>query len=134
MICRAGATTTGRKCPPVRPWTISETAFDQDVALQSTIVLRRHKSAETGYGQPCSMGKNACPAQIGSGLPRHRRGLRVGVPNAVRPCFADHPKAKRVPPLAAGPRPWTLGVRTAEALGTRPRLVRDPAMASQPPT
>jgi len=73
------------------------------------------------------------PGTLGSGLPRPRRGTRAGVPNAVRPCFADHPsKAKRVPPLAAGPRPWTLGVRTAEALGTRPRLVRDPALASEP--
>jgi hypothetical protein len=47
---------------------------------------------------------------------------------------ADHPsKAKRVHALAAGPRPWTLRVRTAEALGTRPRLVRDPAMESERP-
>jgi hypothetical protein len=42
--------------------------------------------------------------------------------------------AKRVDALAAGPRPWTLGVRTANALGTRPRLVRDPTTASEPPT
>jgi hypothetical protein len=81
------------------------------------------------------MGKNACSAHSARAFPGPRRGLRVGVPNAVRPCSAGHPsKAKRVHALAAGPRPWTLGVRTAEALGTRPRLVRDPAMASQPPT
>jgi hypothetical protein len=81
------------------------------------------------------MGKNACPAHAARAFPGPGRGIRAGVPNAVRPCSADHPsKAKRVPPLAAGLRPWTLGVRTAESLGARPRLVRDPAMASQPPT
>jgi|GEM_PF-6214871 len=80
------------------------------------------------------MGKNACPAHSARAFPGTGAGSGP-VPNAVRPCFADHPsKAKRVPALAAGPRPWTLGVRTAEALGARPRLVRDPAMASQPPT
>jgi hypothetical protein len=66
------------------------------------------------------MGKNACPAHAAGAFPGP--GAESGPA-----CSAHHPsKAKRVHALAAGPRPWTLGVRTAEALGTRPRLVRDP--------
>ena len=105
-----------RKPPPTRTFPPSE--HDRAATTQ---VSRNELWAPVQHGQE--------PGRLGSGLPRPRRGIRAGVPNAVRPCFADHPsKAKRVPPLAAGPRPWTLGVRTAEVLGTRPRLVRDPAV------
>jgi hypothetical protein len=126
MKRRAGATTTGKKCPTGTTLDTLGNRLRPDVPLQSTIAPRRHKSAETGLWPPVQHGQARLAGTLGSGLPGPRRGIRVGVPNAVRPCVADHPKAKRI---HAGGRSATLDARCpdrrgawdAPAPGTRPR-------------
>jgi hypothetical protein len=127
MKRRAGATTTGKKCPTGTTLDDLGNRLRPDVPLQSRIVPRRRKSAETGYGHPCSMGKNACPAHAARAFP----GPGAGSGPAYRTRFG----VLRRPPLQgqAGTRAggWSAtldapgrdrrGARDAPAPGARPR-------------
>jgi hypothetical protein len=88
MKRRAGATTTGKKCPTGTTLDTLGNRLRPDVPLQSTIVPRRRKPAETGLrGHPCSMGKNACPAHPARafpGTPARAPGRRAERGSAVR--------------------------------------------------
>jgi hypothetical protein len=127
MKRRAGATTTGKKCPTGTTLDTLGNRLRPDVPLQSTIAPRRRKSAETGYGHPCSMGKKRlCPAY--PGLPRapaRAPGRRAERGSAVRRRPPLHGQAS----IPTGGRSATLdarcpdrrGARDAPTPGTRPR-------------
>ncbi len=128
VIRRAGATTTGKKCPT------GTTLDDLGNRLRPGRSPSEHRSCRDDTSQPKRvMGTRAAWARTPA---RHTRlgpspGLGAGSGPACRTRFGrapptTPPRPSGYTPLAAGPRPWTLRVRAAEALGTRPRLVRDP--------
>jgi hypothetical protein len=63
MICRAGATTMGKRCPPARPWTTSRTGSDQEVSLSRAPPHSDNPGQPKRVGHRYSMGKNACSSR-----------------------------------------------------------------------
>jgi hypothetical protein len=126
MKRRAGATTTGKKCPAgttldtlgnrLRP---GRSPSEHDRAATTQV-------SRNGYGHPCSMAKHACPAHPARAFP----GPGAGSGPACRTRFgrASPTPLQGQADTPTGGRSATLDARCPDrqALGTRPCLCATP--------